>query len=92
MGINNLEGVIDGALADGGRLFTDILMAGQEGKILPQITQRAIERMHECLKAGIEMRALAVATHHDLRKIQGRINMEELGWGGGDGCPGDDAG
>jgi hypothetical protein len=38
------------------------------------------------------MRALAVATHHDLRKIQGRINMEELGWGGGDGCPGDDAG
>lgn len=92
MGINGLETVIDGALADGSRLMTDILLAGQEGKILPQVTQRAIERMHECLKAGIEMRALAVATHHDLRKIQGRIDMDALGWGGGDGCPGDGGG
>jgi len=94
MGINDLEGVIDGALVDGSRLLGDILAAGQEGQILPQITQRAIERVHECLKAGIEMRALAVAAHHDLRKIQGRIDMVALGWGGGDGCPpgmGDDS-
>lgn len=94
IGINGLEEVIDGALVDGSRLLTEILTAGQEGKILPQITQRAVERMHECLKAGIEMRALAVAAHHDLRKIQGRINMVELGWGNGTDCPpaiGDDS-
>jgi len=89
MGINDLEGVIDGALADGSRLLGDILLAGQEGHILPQVTQRAIERMHECLKAGIEMRSLAISTHHDLRKIQGRINWVELGWGLGEGCPPD---
>lgn len=87
MGINGLEEVIDGALADGSRLMTDILLAGQEGHILPQVTQRAIERMHECLKAGIEMRALAVATHHDLRKINGRIDWAELGWGNPENCP-----
>jgi hypothetical protein len=81
IGINDLKGTIDGALADGGRLMADILVAGQEGRILPQTTQRAIERMHECLKAGIEMRALAIATHHDLRKIMGRIDLVELGWG-----------
>jgi len=86
-GINGLEGVIDGALADGGRLLSDILLAGQEGKILPQITQRAIERMHECLRAGIEMRSLAISTHHDLRKIMGKIDMVELGWGLGEDCP-----
>ncbi len=88
IGINGIEEVIDSALADGGRLLANILLAGQEGKILPQVTQRAIERMHECLKAGIEMRALAIATHHDLRKIQGRLNMVELGWGDGEPCPG----
>jgi hypothetical protein len=86
-GINGLEDVIDGALADGTRLLTEMLMACQEGRILPQITQRAIERMHECLKAGIEMRSLAISTHHDLRKIMGRIDMVELGWGGGEDCP-----
>ena len=86
-GINGLEGVIDGALADGSRLLTDMLMAGQEGHILPQVTQRAIERMHDCLKAGIEMRALAISTHHDLRKIMGKIDMVELGWGNGTDCP-----
>lgn len=88
MGINGLEEVIDGALADGSRLLSEILMAGQEGRILPQITQRAIERMHECLRAGIEMRSLAVSTHHDLRKIMGKIDMVELGWGLGEECPG----
>ena len=87
MGINNIEEVIDGALADGSRLLADILTAGQEGHILPQITQRSIERMHDCLKAGIEMRALAIATHHDLRKIMGQIDMVELGWGDGNVCP-----
>ena len=81
IGINELKTTIDGALADGGRLMADILVAGQEGKILPQMTQRAIERMHECLKSGIEMRALAIATHHDLRKIMGQIDLVELGWG-----------
>lgn len=87
VGINNIEEVIDGALADGSRLLADILNAGQEGHILPQITQRSIERMHDCLKAGIEMRALAIATHHDLRKIMGQIDMVELGWGDGNVCP-----
>ena len=81
VGINGLKTTIDGALADGGRLMADILTAGQEGKILPQMSQRAIERMHECLRAGIEMRALAIATHHDLRKIMGQLNLEEVGWG-----------
>ena len=87
MGINGLEEVIDGALVDGSRLMTDILMAGREGHILPQITQRAIERMQECLKAGIEMRSLAISTHHDLRKIQGRIDWVALGWGNSEDCP-----
>lgn len=79
--------MIDGALAGGSRLLADMLVAGGEGGILPQMSQRAIERMHECLKAGIEMRALAIATHHDLRKIMGRIDMVELGWGDGEDCP-----
>lgn len=92
MGINELKHTIDGAIADGGRLLADILNAGQEGRILPQITQRSIERMHACLKAGIEMRALAIATHHDLRKIMGQIDMVALGWGDGNGCPGLDDG
>jgi hypothetical protein len=87
MGINGLEEVIDGALADGSRLLSDILLAGQEAKILPQVTQRAIERMHECLKAGIEMRSLAISAHHDLRKIQGRIDWAALGWGNSEDCP-----
>ena len=87
IGINGIEDTIDGALADGSRLLAEILNAGQEGHILPQITQRAIERMHECLKAGIEMRALAIATHHDLRKVMGQIDMVALGWGDGNGCP-----
>jgi len=86
-GINGLEATIDGALADGGRLLSDILLAGQEGHILPQITQRAIERMHECLRAGIEMRSLAISTHHDLRKINGQIDWAALGWGNGTDCP-----
>jgi len=87
MGINDIEGTIDGALADGSRLLAEILNAGQEGHILPQITQRAVQRMHDCLKDGIEMRALAIATHHDLRKIMGQIDMVELGWGDGNTCP-----
>ena len=87
IGINNIEETIDGALADGSRLLAEMLNAGQEGHILPQITQRSIERMHSCLKAGIEMRALAIATHHDLRKIMGQIDMVELGWGDGNECP-----
>lgn len=81
IGINELKGTIDGALADSGRLMADILVAGQDGKILPQVSQRAIERMHECLKAGIEMRALAIATHHDLRKIMGKTDLAAIGWG-----------
>lgn len=81
IGINGLKGTIDGALADGGRLLAEICTAGQEGGVLPQVSQGAIERMHDCLKAGIEMRALAIATHHDLRKIMGRLNLVELGWG-----------
>jgi hypothetical protein len=81
IGINELKGTIDGALADSGRLLADILTAGQEAGILPQTTQRAIERMHECLSAGIQMRALAIMTHHDLRKIVGRVNLAEVGWG-----------
>ena len=87
IGINGIEQTIDGALADGSRLLAEILNAGQEGHILPQVTQRAIERMHKCLKAGIEMRSLAIATHHDLRKIMGQIDMVALGWGDGNNCP-----
>jgi len=81
MGINDLKATMDGALADGGRLLADILAAGQEAGIVPQTTQRAIERMHECLGVGIQMRALAIATHHDLRKIMGRIDLVAVGWG-----------
>jgi len=81
IGINDLKATIDGALVDGGRLFTEILGAGREASILPQATQRVVERMHECLKAGIEMRALAIATHHDLRKIMGRTDLIAVGWG-----------
>ena len=81
IGINDLKGTIDGALADGSRLMADILCAGQEAKVLPQTSQRAIERMLECLKAGIEMRALAIATHHDLRKIMGQVDLEAVGYG-----------
>jgi len=88
IGITELKSTIDGALADGGQLFADILNAGQEARILPQITQRAVERMHACLKAGIEMRAQAIATHHDLRKIMSMIDMEAVGFGDAGGTPG----
>lgn len=92
IGINELKSTIDGALADGGRLLADILVAGQDGHVLPQTSQRAIERMHECLKAGIEMRALAIATHHDLRKIMGKLDLAAVGWGDFENSPGIDAG
>jgi|SRR6187402_3416948 len=81
IGINELETVIDGALADGGRLMADMLNSGQEAGVLPQSSQRAIERIHQCLKAGIEMRALAIATHHDLRKIMGQTDLDAVGYG-----------
>jgi hypothetical protein len=81
IGINDLKSTIDGALADGSRLMAEILNAGQEAKVLPQLSQRAIERMHDCLRAGIEMRALAIATHHDLRKVMGQIDLEAVGYG-----------
>ena len=87
IGINDFKGTIDGALADGSRLMSDILCAGQEARILPQLSQRAIERMHECLKAGIEMRALAIATHHDLRKIMGKLDLQTVGYGDVDPSP-----
>jgi len=87
IGINELKTTIDGALADGSRLMADILNAGQEAKVLPQMSQRAIERMHDCLKAGIEMRALAIATHHDLRKIMGKIDLDAVGYGDTDPSP-----
>jgi hypothetical protein len=86
-GIHDLKGTIDGALADGSRLMADILCAGHEAKVLPQMSQRAIERMHECLKAGIEMRALAIATHHDLRKIMGKLDLRAVGYGDVDPSP-----
>jgi hypothetical protein len=79
--INDLKSTIDGALADGGRLMADMLNAGQEAGVLPQTSQRAIERMLECLKAGIEMRALAIATHHDMRKIMGKMDLDVVGFG-----------
>ena len=81
IGINELKGTIDGALADGGRLLADILVAGQEAHVLPQTSQRAIERMHDCLRAGIEMRALAIATHNDLRKIMAKLDLQAVGFG-----------
>jgi hypothetical protein len=87
MGINNLKGTIDGALADGSRLMADILSAGQEARVLPQMSQHVIERMHECLRAGIEMRSLAISTHHDLRKIMGKIDMQAVGYGDTDPSP-----
>ena len=61
--------------------MADMLNAGQEACVLPQVSQRAIERIHECLKAGIEMRALAIAAHHDLRKIMGLVDLEAVGFG-----------
>jgi hypothetical protein len=81
IGINELKVTIDGALADGSRLMAEIITAGQEARVLPQTSQRAIERIHACLKAGLEMRALAVASHHDLRKIMGVLDLREVGWG-----------
>jgi len=86
-GIHALESTIDGALADGGRLMADMLNAGQEVGVRPQISQRALERMHECLKAGIAMRAQIIATHHDLRKIMGQVDLQALGYGDGADCP-----
>jgi len=87
IGITELKTTIDGALADGSRLMADILSSGQEAHVLPQMSQRVIERMHECLKAGIEMRALAITTHHDLRKIMGKIDMQAVGYGDVDPSP-----
>ncbi len=81
IGINELKTTIDGALADGSRLMADIILAGQEAGVLPNVSQRAFERIHECLRAGLEMRALAVNTHHDLRKIMGKLDMEAVGFG-----------
>jgi hypothetical protein len=81
LGINELKATIDGAIADGGRLMADMLNAGQEAGVLPADGQRALERIHDCLKAGITMRALAIATHHDLRKIMGRMDLEVVGFG-----------
>jgi hypothetical protein len=79
--INELKGTIDDALAGGGRLMADIVDAGQEAHVLPQISQRAVERIHECMAAGIRMRALAIATHHDLRKIMNRLDLDAVGFG-----------
>ena len=81
IGINELKTTIDGALADSSRLMADMLCAGQEAKVLPQRSQRAIERMHECMRAGIEMRSLAIATHNDLRKIMGKLDLQAVGFG-----------
>ena len=81
IGINELKSTIDGALADGSRLMADIILAGQEASVQPHVSQRAIERILECLKTGAEMRSLAISTHHDLRKIMGQLNLEEVGWG-----------
>jgi len=81
MGINELKGTIDGALVDGSRLMAEIILAGQEADVQPHVSQRAIERMLECLKTGTQMRSLAISTHHDLRKIMGQLNLEEVGWG-----------
>jgi len=93
IGITELKSTIDTALADGGRLMADMLNAGQEAGILPQVTQRAIERVHQCLKAGLEMRALAIATHHDLRKIKSGLDLDAVGFGDAGNTPGftDDA-
>ena len=89
IGINELKSTIDGALADGSRLIAEMLYAGQEAGVLPQTSQRAFERIHACLKAGLEMRALAIATHHDLRKIMGTLDMIAVGYGdAGDSPPG----
>ncbi len=81
IGVNDLKATIDGALAEGGRLMANMLVAGQEAGVLPQTGQRALERVHECLRAGIEMRALAIATHHDLRKIMGKVDLDVVGFG-----------
>lgn len=81
MGINELKMTIDGALADGGRLMADMITAGQETGVLPQVSQRAIERIQECLRAGTEMRALAISTHNDLRKLMGKVDLEAVGFG-----------
>ena len=81
VGINDLKTTIDDALADSSRLLADMLRAGREAQVLPQTSQRAIERMHNCVRAGIEMRALAIATHNDLRKIMGKLDLEAVGFG-----------
>jgi hypothetical protein len=81
IGINDLKGAIDGTLADSARLMADMIVAGQEAQVLPQVSQRALERMHECIKAGIEMRSLAIAMHHDLRKIMGQVDLQAVGFG-----------
>lgn len=81
LGINALKSTIDDSLADGSRLLAEMIGAGREAGVLPQVSQRALERMHACVKAGLEMRALAIDTHHDLRKIMGQLDMEAVGFG-----------
>jgi len=91
-GINALEATIDNALAEGSRLMADMFGAGQDVGVIPQHSQRALERMSECLRTGLEMRAQAIATHHDLRKIMGRLDLKELGFGDEATCPPDTGG
>ena len=81
IGINDLKATIDGALVDGGRLMAEIILAGREAEVQPHVSQRAIERILNCLKTGAAMRSLAISTHHDLRKIMGQLDLQQVGWG-----------
>ncbi len=81
LGINALKSTIDDSLADGSRLLAEMIVAGREAGVLPQVSQRALERMHACMKAALDMRALAIDTHHDLRKIMGQVDLQAVGYG-----------
>ena len=91
-GINALETAIDQTLAEGSRLMADMFAAGQDLEVIPQVSQRALEHMQECLRVGLQMRAQAITTHHDLRKIMGKLDLQELGFGDQADCPPDSGG
>ena len=87
--IRQMERSIDGALAENGELIAKMIRVGQVAKLSPAAGQKALERAIECLTAGTRMRALALATHEDLRGVVGKIDLRELGWGDMDDSPSD---
>lgn len=79
--IRGLEQTIDEAIAGGGSLLARMVTVGTAAALPPSAGQAAIERAIACLSAGSTMRAEAIAVHDELRKISGKVDLRELGWG-----------